>query len=195
MARAKNVLWIMCDQLRYDYLGCTGHPTLKTPNIDAMAKRGVLFSKAYVQSPICGPSRMSFYTGRYMRSHGSHWNGWPLRVGEPTLGDHLNKIGVRNVLVGKTHMAPDLEGMKALGIPPESIIGVHVAECGFEPYERDDGLHTTRICASTVSRRRILGSTGPIPAPMTTAPCRKAGCSFTPTRPRACRTNTPRRPT
>src|SRR6478735_1689171 len=37
---AKNVLWIMCDQLRYDYLGCTGHPVLKTPNIDAMAKRG-----------------------------------------------------------------------------------------------------------------------------------------------------------
>ena len=78
-----------------------------------MAKRGVRFSNAYVQSPICGPSRMSFYTGRYMRSHGSHWNGWPLRVGEPTLGDHLKKIGVRNVLVGKTHMAPDLEGMKS----------------------------------------------------------------------------------
>ena len=34
---AKNVLWIMCDQLRYDYLGCNGHPTLKTPNIDALA--------------------------------------------------------------------------------------------------------------------------------------------------------------
>ena len=140
---AKNVLWIMCDQLRYDYLGCTGHPILKTPNIDAMARRGVLFSNAYVQSPICGPSRMSFYTGRYMRSHGSHWNGWPLRVGEPTLGDHLKKIGVRNVLVGKTHMAPDLEGLKNLGIPPDSIIGVHVSECGFEPYERDDGLHPT----------------------------------------------------
>ena len=133
----------MCDQLRYDYLGCTGHPTLKTPNIDAMAKRGVRFSNAYVQSPICGPSRMSFYTGRYMRSHGSHWNGWPLRVGEPTLGDHLKKIGVRNVLVGKTHMTPDLEGLKMLGIAPDSIIGVHVAECGFEPYERDDGLHPT----------------------------------------------------
>ena len=143
MSRPKNVLWIMCDQLRYDYLGCTGHPTLKTPNIDAMAKRGVRFSNAYVQSPICGPSRMSFYTGRYMRSHGSHWNGWPLRVGEPTLGDHLNKIGVRNVLVGKTHMTPDLEGLKMLGIAPDSVIGVHVAECGFEPYERDDGLHPT----------------------------------------------------
>ena len=141
MPQPKNVLWIMCDQLRHDYLGCTGHPTLTTPNIDAMAKRGVCFSKSYVQSPICGPSRMSFYTGRYMRSHGSHWNGWPLRVGEPTLGDHLNKIGVRNVLVGKTHMSPDIEGLKALGIAPDSIIGVHVSECGFEPYERDDGLH------------------------------------------------------
>ena len=54
----RNVLWIMCDQLRYDYLGCTGHPTLKTPNIDALAERGVRFSNAYVQSPICGPSRM-----------------------------------------------------------------------------------------------------------------------------------------
>ena len=122
MAGAKNIIWIMCDQLRYDYLGCNGHPTIKTPNIDAMAKRGVRFSNAYVQSPICGPSRMSFYTGRYMRSHGSHWNGWPLRVGEPTLGDHLKRIGVRNVLVGKTHMAPDIEGLKALGIAPDSII-------------------------------------------------------------------------
>ena len=64
MARAKNVLWIMCDQLRFDYLGCNGHPTLKTPNIDAMARRGVNFTNAYVQSPICGPSRMCFYTGR-----------------------------------------------------------------------------------------------------------------------------------
>src|SRR4029077_407291 len=76
MAKAKNIIWIMCDQLRHDYLGCTGHPTLKTPNIDAMAGRGVRFTNAYVQSPICGRSRMSFYTGRYMRSHGSHWNGW-----------------------------------------------------------------------------------------------------------------------
>ena len=201
MPRAKNILWIMCDQLRHDYLGCTGHPTLKTPNIDAMAKRGVRFSKAYVQSPICGPSRMSFYTGRYMRSHGSHWNGWPLRVGEPTLGDHLNKIGVRNVLVGKTHMAPDLEGLKLLGIPPDSIIGVHVAECGFEPYERDDGLHPTGrprpvtipICASTGLKPRIRGSNGPIQAPPRTARCRTAGCWRMPTRRRGFRTIIPKR--
>ena len=141
MPAGKNILFIMCDQLRFDYLGCYGHPHLQTPNIDAMAARGVRFSNAYVQSPICGPSRMCFYTGRYMRSHGSHWNGWPLRVGEPTLGDHLAELGMRTVLVGKTHMAADLEGMKRLGIDPGSALGVQMAECGFEPYERDDGLH------------------------------------------------------
>jgi len=131
----------MADQLRWDYLSCYGHPTLKTPNIDRLAARGVRFDRAYVQSPICGPSRMSFYTGRYVRSHGATWNGFPLRVGEPTLGDHLREIGVDCALVGKTHMIPDTEGMKRLGIEPESIIGVHTAECGFTPFERDDGMH------------------------------------------------------
>ncbi len=140
-ARHRNVLFIMCDQLRFDYLSCAGHPHLKTPNIDALAGRGVRFTRAYVQSPVCGPSRMSFYTGRYMRSHGSNWNNFPLRAGEPTLGDHLKEIGVRNVLVGKTHMRADTEGMARLGIPPGTSIGVSVAQCGFEPFERDDGLH------------------------------------------------------
>ncbi len=137
----KNILFIMCDQLRFDYLGCYGHPHLKTPNIDALAACGVRFDRAYVQSPVCGPSRMSFYTGRYMRSHGANWNAFPLRVGEPTLGDHLAALGMRTALVGKTHMAADLAGMKRLGIDPNSSLGVLVAQCGFEPYERDDGLH------------------------------------------------------
>lgn len=138
---AKNVLFIMCDQLRADYLGCTGHPHVRTPVIDALARRGVLFRNAYAQSPICGPSRMSAYTGRYVRSHGSTQNGVPLRIGEPTLGDHLREIGVRSVLVGKTHMVADTAGMKRLGVDPESYEGVLASQCGFEPVERDDGLH------------------------------------------------------
>jgi arylsulfatase A-like enzyme len=137
----ENILFIMCDQLRFDYLGCYGHPRLATPNLDALAARGVRFTRAYVQSPVCGPSRMSFYTGRYMRSHGANWNGFPLRVGEPTLGDHLRVQGVRTALVGKTHMAADTEGMARLGIDPASATAVRLAECGFEPFERDDGLH------------------------------------------------------
>ena len=141
MTETPNVLWIMADQLRFDYLSCYGHPHLHTPHIDALTARGVRFDRAYVQSPVCGPSRMSAYTGRYVRSHGSTWNGMPLRVGEPTLGDHLREAGVRSVLVGKTHMIADKEGMAWLGIDPKSEIGVRRSECGFEPFERDDGLH------------------------------------------------------
>lgn len=141
MTDRPNVLWIMADQLRFDYLSCYGHPHLHTPHIDALADRGVRFTNAYVQSPVCGPSRMSAYTGRYVRSHGSTWNGMPLRVGEPTLGDHLRDAGARAVLVGKTHMVADKEGMAWLGIDPDSQIGVARSECGFDPFERDDGLH------------------------------------------------------
>ena len=83
---ARNILFIMCDQLRWDYLSCYGHPHLHTPNIDALAARGVRFTRAYVQSPVCGASRMSFYTGRYVSSHGASWNGFPLKVGEMTIG-------------------------------------------------------------------------------------------------------------
>ena len=140
MTQPPNVLWIMADQLRFDYLSCYGHPHLHTPHIDALAKRGVQFNNAYVQSPVCGPSRMSAYTGRYVRSHGSTWNGMPLRVGEPTLGDHLREAGAHAVLVGKTHMIADAEGMAWLGIDPKSEIGVRRSECGFEPFARAAGL-------------------------------------------------------
>src|SRR5690348_6374091 len=111
----KNILFVMADQLRADYLGCYGHPKLKTPHIDSLAARGVRFSRAYVQAPVCGPSRMSFYTGRYMSSHGSTYNGVPLRIGEMTMGDHLRPLGMRVALVGKTHMAADRVGMTRLG--------------------------------------------------------------------------------
>ena len=141
MDRPGNVLWIMADQLRWDYLSCYGHPHLHTPNLDRLAERSVRFTNAYVQSPFCGPSRMSSYTGRYCRSHGATWNGFPLRVGEPTLGDHLRRIGVSPAIVGKTHMIPDTRGMEWLGIDPGSEIGVRLSECGFDPFERDDGLH------------------------------------------------------
>jgi|TARA_B110000208_G_scaffold191514_1_gene258652 arylsulfatase A-like enzyme len=136
----KKILFIMCDQLRFDYLGCTGHPSIRTPNIDALAARGVRFDRTYVQSPICGPSRMSFYTGRYARSHGALWNEHPLRVGEMTLGDHLRPLGARTVLCGKTHMTADKEGMERLGIDASTGIGALVAECGFEIWDRLDGV-------------------------------------------------------
>lgn len=135
-----NILFIMYDQLRFDYLSCAGHPHLHTPNFDRVAARGVRFSNAYVQSPICGASRMSYYTGRYCSSHGAQWNGYPLRVGEHTLGDHLRREGMDCWLIGKTHMKADAEGMARLGLSPDSEIGARQAECGFDVWIRDDGL-------------------------------------------------------
>jgi arylsulfatase A-like enzyme len=71
MPQAPNILFIMADQLRADYLGCAGHPTVRTPHIDGLAARGLRFDRAYAQAPVCGGSRMSFYTGRYAVSHGA----------------------------------------------------------------------------------------------------------------------------
>ena len=135
-----NILFIMYDQLRFDYLGCAGHPHLKTPNFDRVAAAGVRFTRAYAQSPVCGASRMCFYTGRYASSHGAQWNNFPLRVGEVTLGDHLRKAGMACWLIGKTHMKADAEGMARLGLSPDSEIGARQAECGFDVWVRDDGL-------------------------------------------------------
>ena len=63
MSAVRNVLFVMCDQLRGIIVSCYGGPR-HTPNVDALAKRGVRFDQAYVTSGVCGPSRMSYYTGR-----------------------------------------------------------------------------------------------------------------------------------
>lgn len=140
MNKIRNILFVMYDQLRHDYLGCTGHPTLKTPHFDRLAARSLRFTQCYVQSPVCGPSRMSFYTGRYVHSHGAAWNNFPLKVGEMTLGDHLRTVGMDAYLVGKTHMKVDDAGLERLGISRGGVIGARVAEAGFDVFERDDGL-------------------------------------------------------
>ena len=143
MTKPRNILFIMFDQLRFDYLSCAGHPHLHTPHIDWLASQSVRFDRTYVQSPVCGASRMSFYTGRYTSSHGASWNGIPLRVGEWTMGDHLREAGMDALLLGKTHMKVDAEGMQRLGLAADSIIGARLAECGFDVLVRDDGLWGT----------------------------------------------------
>jgi len=136
----RNVLFIMCDQLRRDYLGCYGHPTIKTPNIDALAASGVRFNRGYVQGPVCGPSRMSAYTGRYVASHGCTWNFVPIGVQTPTMGEHLRQLGLRTAVIGKTHAVADQDGIARLRLDAPSRESLLLAEGGFEPYARHDGV-------------------------------------------------------
>jgi len=142
MTRVRNILFIMCDQLRRDYLGCYGHPSLRTPNIDALAQRGTRFARCYVQGPVCGPSRMSTYTGRYVASHGASWNFVPLSAHLPTIGEHLRACGLRTAVVGKTHVVADREGLRRMGLDPAHGPGRLIGEGGFEPFARHDGVIT-----------------------------------------------------
>lgn len=138
MASVKNVLFIMVDQMRADCLGVAGHPTLETPTLDWLASKGTRFPKTYVQSAVCGPARMSFYTGRYVHSHRSYWNGVPLPFDERTLADHVREAGVRAALCGKVHHEPDaafLARLEAHGFRSE---GAGATDAGFEPWERND---------------------------------------------------------
>lgn len=152
--KIKNILFIMADQLRWDYLSCYGHPHLQTPNIDRLAARGVRFDRAYVQSPVCGPSRASIYTGRTVFSHGVTWNHVALPVGELTVGDYLSQAGLRTAVVGKSHLISDTKGMERLGADRHSDLGYAVAEPGFDPYERDEGIHPTPILMRRANKLR-----------------------------------------
>lgn len=135
--RARNVLFIMCDQLRPDYLSCYGG-AVHTPNIDRLAAQGVRFDRAFVTSGVCGPSRTSFYTGRYPISHRVTWNRVPLPLDELTLGDYLADAGMPLHLLGKTHFVPDTRGMKRHFEVKQDMRGL-VNEGGFTPVERYDG--------------------------------------------------------
>ncbi|CAG9269296.1 Putative sulfatase [Paraburkholderia unamae] len=141
MTATRNVLFIMCDQLRRDHLGCYGHPWLRTRNIDALAARGVRFDNAYVTSGVCGPSRMSYYTGRTMTSHGANWNRVPLSIGEITLGEYLQRHGRTLALAGKTHVQVDEHGMRRLEIARASELGQRLCTGSFLELDRYDGHH------------------------------------------------------
>lgn len=101
-----NVLFITCDQLRYDALGCTGNPVVKTPNIDRLAGEGALFEHCFVQSPVCSPSRATLITGRYPHVHGTKYVWYDLDERETTMQGVLNGAGYETWSVGKMHFEP-----------------------------------------------------------------------------------------
>jgi arylsulfatase len=106
-----NILFIMCDQLRADALGCTGN-WVKTPNIDRIAREGVRFSNCVTNSPVCIPARVSMATGRYPHNTGV-WDNCPFELpeGTPTWMTAIRDAGYRTSLFGKTALhrrGPDI---------------------------------------------------------------------------------------
>jgi arylsulfatase A-like enzyme len=102
-----NILLIMTDQHRFDCLGCHGHPLVKTPNIDKFANNGVDFQRAYSQSAICMPSRLSVFTGQYLHTHGIQANQKTIDINHlTTLPNILKEHGYQTAAIGKTHSGP-----------------------------------------------------------------------------------------
>jgi len=99
-----NFLLFITDQHRADFLGCYGHPVLRTPHIDSIAARGTAFDRFYVASPVCMPNRASLMTGRMPSVHGVRSNGIPLSMNAVTFVDLLRDAGYRTALVGKSHL-------------------------------------------------------------------------------------------
>ena len=155
-----NILFIMCDQLRADYLSCSGHPYLETPNIDALAAQGVRFNRAYCQDPLCGPSRASFYTGRYVSSHGVMANEDPLRIGELTLGDYLREAGMQAVVVGKSEGNFNAAAAMRFDVTEGSEQDQCLRNNGFMPYELFAGLYPDPILPADLGYSDYLRSHG-----------------------------------
>ncbi len=112
-----NILFILADDMGYGDTGVTGSQTIRTPNLDSLARSGVLCTQGYVPSAVCSPSRAGLLTGRDPRRFGYEGNlnqsaanyatrpellGLP--PGEHTLGDHLKAAGYATGLVGKWHL-------------------------------------------------------------------------------------------
>lgn len=93
----------MSDEHHAGVMGCAGDKIARTPNLDALAARGVLFPAHYCSSPICTPSRQTFTTGKYVSGH-NVWSNTPgVPEGTPTLPRLLNSVGYESYLDGKMH--------------------------------------------------------------------------------------------
>jgi arylsulfatase A-like enzyme len=119
MDRPNFVLFIT-DQQRADFLGCAGHPVLRTPNIDSIAAKGIRFDRCYVASPVCMPNRASLLTGRMPSVHQARSNGIPLSRRATTICNLLHDAGYTTALVGKSHIQNHLDAKPLCGRPPSA---------------------------------------------------------------------------
>ncbi|MEO1237953.1 MAG: sulfatase-like hydrolase/transferase, partial [Planctomycetota bacterium] len=106
MNQPPNFLLLYVDQMRYDAMGCAGHPDVVTPNLDRLASEGTRFARHFVQHPLCMPSRISMLTGRYPTNLRITEMGVPVPEDTATLATLLGRAGYRTANVGKLHFLP-----------------------------------------------------------------------------------------
>ncbi|MDR3734587.1 MAG: sulfatase-like hydrolase/transferase [Acidobacteriaceae bacterium] len=103
--RKPNIVLICADQLRWDFIGANAaNPTVRTPNLDAMAARGANFSKAMTNQPLCSPARACMITGCYATEAGVWKLNLELNPKLPTLASVLNENGYTTNFIGKWHL-------------------------------------------------------------------------------------------
>ena len=104
-----NVVFVLCDDHRYDCLGIEGHPFLETPHLDQLARDGALMSKAYVTTSLCSPSRASILTGLYAHNHRVVDNYHPVDESLVFFPQQMQKAGYETAFFGKWHMGGDID--------------------------------------------------------------------------------------
>ena len=113
-ATRPNIVWVNCDQLRWDAVGYAGNPLIHTPHIDRLAARGAWFENAYCASPVCSPARASWFTGLYPHAHRQFINCTGeadperfLAADVATIGDLLKAHGYACGNAGVWHLGTD----------------------------------------------------------------------------------------
>ena len=104
-----NFVLFLADDISWNDLGCYGHPTIQTPNIDALAKKGLRFNQAYLTISSCSPSRCSLITGRYPHNTGAPELHTSLPASQPLFPKLLQDAGYYTVLSGKHHMGKNAD--------------------------------------------------------------------------------------
>ncbi|WP_237225888.1 sulfatase [Rubinisphaera sp. JC750] len=103
-SRRPNVVVVLCDDIRWNALGCAGHPHLVTPNIDQLAAEGVYFENMFCTTSLCSPSRASILSGLYAHTHGVTNNFTEYPEGFSSFPIQLQKSGYNTAYIGKWHM-------------------------------------------------------------------------------------------
>src|SRR5258705_6910468 len=123
--KPSNLLFILSDEHSRRVLGCYGHEMIHTPNLDRLAARGVRFSDAYSNSPICVPSRAALATGRYVHKIRFWDNAIPYDGSVPSWHPRVRDGRHEGTAIGKLHLprADDDNGLPQEGEPPPVLEG------------------------------------------------------------------------